>query len=237
MKDKISNTNRDVVNGANKSKDNCNLISDGHEKSIPDQSYTQIVDRHEMIYLSKKYNFEKCLLPVKSGINIDFFKFIMLTDYEDKEICRFLEYGFPLGIDYANPDLDLILKDYRSPKEIATVTNHMGAVNFPSDIDKYLIKELQKSAIAGPFHVNPFSHGIVLSPLNSVPKRESTDRRIILDLSSEGGSGVNSFVSKDEYLGQEVNLTYPRVDDFVDLIKKKGKGCFLFKRDLSRAYR
>ena len=53
-----------------------------------------------MIYLSKKYNFEKCLLPVKSGINIDFFKFIMLTDYEDKEICRFLEYGFPLGFDY-----------------------------------------------------------------------------------------------------------------------------------------
>jgi hypothetical protein len=34
MKDKILNTNRDVVNGANKSKENCNLISDGHEKSI-----------------------------------------------------------------------------------------------------------------------------------------------------------------------------------------------------------
>ena len=64
-----------------KSKENCNLISDGHEKSMfaPDQSYTQTVDRHEMIYLSKKYNFEKCLLPVKSDINIDFFKF-MLTD-------------------------------------------------------------------------------------------------------------------------------------------------------------
>jgi hypothetical protein len=29
MKDKILNTNRDVVNGANKSKENCNLISDG----------------------------------------------------------------------------------------------------------------------------------------------------------------------------------------------------------------
>ena len=54
----------------------------------------------------------------------------MLTDYEDKEICRFLKYGFPLSIDYANPDLDLILKDYRSPKEIATVTNHMGGVKF-----------------------------------------------------------------------------------------------------------
>jgi hypothetical protein len=49
MKDKISNTNRDAVNGANKRKENCNLISDGHEKSIPDQSYTKIVDRHEMI--------------------------------------------------------------------------------------------------------------------------------------------------------------------------------------------
>jgi hypothetical protein len=65
-----------------------------------------------------------------------------------------------LGIDNANPDLDLILKDYRSPKEINTVINYMGAVNFPSDIDKYLIKELQKSAITGPFHVNPFSHGM-----------------------------------------------------------------------------
>ena len=55
MKDKILNTNRDVVNGANKSKENCNLISDGHEKSIsvPDQSYTQIIDRHEVIYLSR----------------------------------------------------------------------------------------------------------------------------------------------------------------------------------------
>jgi hypothetical protein len=60
------------------------------------KSYTQIVDRHEMIYLSKKYNFEKCLLPVKSGINIDFFQF-MLTDYEDKEICRFLKYGYYLN--------------------------------------------------------------------------------------------------------------------------------------------
>ena len=32
-------------------------------------------------------------------------------------------------------------------------------------------------------------------------------------------------------------MTYPRVDDLVNLIKDQGRGSLLFKRDLSRAYR
>ncbi|CAG2216499.1 unnamed protein product [Mytilus edulis] len=104
-------------------------------------------------------------------------------------------------------------------------------------MEKYLVKELTKGAIIGPFHVNPFDHGIILSPLNTVPKKDSTERRIILDLSSAGGTGVNEFIDKDNYLGEPVSLTYPRVDDLVSLIKKKGSGSHLFKRDLARAYR
>ncbi|CAG2233744.1 unnamed protein product [Mytilus edulis] len=38
-------------------------------------------------------------------------------------------------------------------------------------------------------------------------------------------------------LCEPVSLTYPRVDDLVLLIKKKGSGSHLFKRDLARAYR
>ena len=34
-----------------------------------------------------------------------------------------------------------------------------------------------------------------------------------------------------------VTLTYPGVDDLVAIVKTKGKGCLLFKRDLKRAYR
>ncbi|VDI73107.1 Hypothetical predicted protein [Mytilus galloprovincialis] len=56
-------------------------------------------------------------------------------------------------------------------------------------MEKYLVKELTKGAIIGPFHVNPFDHGIILSPLNTVPKKDSTERRIILDLSLADGTG------------------------------------------------
>ena len=34
-----------------------------------------------------------------------------------------------------------------------------------------------------------------------------------------------------------MNLKFPKVDDFVNLIKMKGRNCLLFKRDLKRAYR
>jgi hypothetical protein len=33
-------------------------------------------------------------------------------------------------------------------------------VKFTKEIEKYLIKELKKGAVVGPFHENPFDHGI-----------------------------------------------------------------------------
>ena len=37
--------------------------------------------------------------------------------------------------------------------------------------------------------------------------------------------------------GDKLDLVFPKVDDFVELIKSKGKGCLIFKKDLRRAYR
>ena len=60
---------------------------------------------------------------------------------------------------------------------------------------------------------------MVISPLNAVPKKESEDRRIILDLSfGEFEESVNGHIDKE-------------------LIRVKGQGCHCFKRDLKRAYR
>ena len=42
---------------------------------------------------------------------------------------------------------------------------------------------------------------------------------------------------KDFYLGEKNSLSYPGVDDLVNIIKCKGRGCLLFKRDLRRFYR
>jgi hypothetical protein len=45
-----------------------------------------------------------------------------------------------------------LLQEFKDPKEMLKVKNHHGAVEFPKDIEKYLIKELKKGAVIGPFH-------------------------------------------------------------------------------------
>lgn len=78
---------------------------------------------------------------------------------------------------------------------------------------------------------------LLLSSLNTVPKKDSEDRRIILDLSFLKGSFINDQMSKDFSLGDKINLIYPGFDDLINIIKIKDKGCLLFNCDLKRAYR
>lgn len=115
--------------------------------------------------------------------------------------------------------------------------NHKGATDFPDDIKNCLKKESSYKAIVGPFKSNPFNEPIAVSPINSVHKKESLERRVIVDLSFPKDTSVNNGILKDQYLGETISVQYPTVDNLIDLIKKKGKGCHLFKRDLKRAYR
>ena len=186
------------------------------------------IKKHNEIVRSGRYNFEGCRFPLKTNLKIDFFRF-MLHDYEDTSICDFLEFGFPLGY----------FGDVQrgSPDSYTFVRNHGGAKHFPVQIQEYLSKEKSYGAILGPFKENPFCCNIMLSPLNSVPKKDTNERRFILDLSFPKGHSINDSVSKDFYLGQKISLSYPNVDDLVNIIKLKGKGCLLFKRDLRRFYR
>ena len=96
-------------------------------------------------------------------------------------------------------------------------------------MNTYLRKESFNKAIIGPFKDNPFQSGIKISPLNTVPKKDTTERRVILDLSFPKGASLNDFISKDEYLGENIELVYPKVDDFIQLIRQKGQGCFFIQ--------
>ncbi|CAC5366108.1 unnamed protein product [Mytilus coruscus] len=58
-----------------------------------------------------------------------------------------------------------------------------------------------------------------------------------MDLSFPNGKSVNDGIDKNVYLGKHVELHYPNVDNFIEIIKKKGEFCKIFKRDLRRAYR
>lgn len=80
--------------------------------------------------------------------------------------------------------------------------------------------------------------GAKISPLNTVNKQNSDEKRVILNLSHPYNRGsVNQGISKEEYLGQAIELKYPKVDSLVKIVLKKGKGSLLFKKDLKRAYR
>ena len=94
-----------------------------------------------------------------------------------------------------------------------------------------------RNAVIGPFSHNPFSCPVAVSPLNSVPKSDTTERRIIFDLSWPVGSSVHDGIQPGSYLAQEIDLVYPTVDLITDRVAALGSGCLLFKQDLKRAYR
>ena len=77
----------------------------------------------------------------------------------------------------------------------------------------------------------------MVSPLNTVPKRDSAERRVIVDLSWPCGTSVNDGVPRDLFLDKPISLSYPTVDSIVDAVISLGPGCLLYKRDLQKAYR
>ncbi len=103
-------------------------------------------------------------------------------------------------------------------------------------METYFRQEILEGNMLGPFKTNPLSSPIFISPLCTMDKKDSIERRVITDLSYPKGNSINDLIPKWQYLREPTNLTYPRVDDLVDIIKTKGRGCLLFKRDLRKAY-
>ena len=191
----------------------------------------KLLDIHHKVKESGLPNFLGCKFPVNEKINIDYMR-SLLVDYCDIEVCDLLEFGFPLGCN----DNETLLSSVKK-NDLWKYKNHRGADDFPEDILLYLEKESNSNAILGPFNENPFQSGLKISPLNSVPKKDTTERRIILDLSCPRGLAVNNFINNEEYFGRKMDLVYPKVDDFIQLIKAKGRGCLLYKIDLRKAFR
>ena len=61
-------------------------------------------------------------------------------------------------------------------------------------------------------------HSLLVSPLMTRPKKTSTNRRVILDLSWHTGYSVNSGIPQDTYPGQPYKLKLSTVDNLVALI-------------------
>lgn len=121
--------------------------------------------------------------------------------------------------------------------------NWKGATEHPQFMDDYFERELSLGTLLGPFSSNPFRSPAFYQPLNTAEKDGplledgSKDKRIILDCSFPPGNSINDRIPKESYLGEECILTYPGVDNLVEIIKEKGRGCALMKVDLRRAYK
>ena len=189
---------------------------------------TFMVSANSDVRKSGQPNFKGCRIPVPSNFN---FKYLEreLVDYHDKDILLLLlRYSCPINFE-------------GNPETLAhTCKNQKGATNFQEQVDAFLKRELATGTVMVPFTTSPFEFETTVSPLNTVPKRDSAERWVIVDLSFPKHSpdrSINGGLTKDVYLGDTIQLHYPSVDNVVNLVKEKGPGCFLFKCDLSRAYR
>ena len=184
---------------------------------------SSFVDAHCAVFSSGQFNYTGLRIPFPSRLNIPVWR-ALLQDYEDSVICDFLEFGWSLG--YTNQTLPVF--DLRT---------HRGALNFPSAVQGYLSIEISLGRVAGPFDAPPFPDGFVVSPLNTVAKRDSQERRVIVDLSWPCGLSVNDGIPSGSFLGELLELTHPTIDAIVSAIVSLGRGCMLYKRDLRKAYR
>ena len=89
----------------------------------------------------------------------------------------------------------------------------------------------------GPYRCNPFNTDCVISPLQCVPKWDSSEPSIVHDLSFLPAASVNSRIPSDSFLNEPYKLRLPGLDRLVSFVNQLGSGCHVFKKDLKRVYR
>lgn len=182
----------------------------------------KLISMHSKLQSASCPNAFSLRLPVPSTLNIPKWR-TQLRDYPDHNLCDFLEFGWPIGYSASTPP-------------VSTQRNHGSALAQPHVIDAFLATETHLGATCGPFSENPLAVNLTTSPLQIVHSH-SGKPRVVIDLSFPHGSSVNSGIPTDTYLGEPFTLRLPGVDALVSIIRQKGTGCHLFKKDLSRAYR
>ena len=179
------------------------------------------VDLHSKVAEFGVFNYLGARIKlVHCQINVNKFRELLPDSFEDLALMQYLEYGFPLGLQE-----DFVL--------LPVLKNHSSSYNYFSHLDKFIAAELDHHGITGPFCSSPFDQ-IMTSPLMTSIKKPD-GRRSVFD-ASFGDHSLNVNTPEKYYLSDDYEFSFPRVDDFANLILKLGKGCFMWKRDLSRFF-
>ena len=190
------------------------------------------IDRNEFWVLanaavraSKKPNYAGERIQVNNNWNFEYLEAHTTKLPEAKATIEMCKYGWPLNAE-----------DTKTQSTLPP--NAKGARDNTSELNQYIEKEIRRGSIIGPFHTSPFGDATRISPLDTRPKKDSDDLRVILNLSHPFKAGsVNASISKIKYLGVEFKLHYPTCDDLGSIVRRKGKGCKIFKRDVEACYK
>ena len=100
-----------------------------------------------------------------------------------------------------------------------SVNNHMR------DLAAYTTKELKQGSMLSPFTAPTFPLWCQTNPLLTKPKKNSRDKRVIIDLSWTLPLVfiTNGDTPKDTYHGQPKKVHLPSAQDMADMIKQVGK--------------
>ena len=146
----------------------------------------------------------------------------LLSDYWDKQLSLLIRFGFTLDYDRSGT-----LNSYNE--------NHTSAKAYSEDIQAYLDEEVQYNAILGPFQ-DPPTTDLHYLPVLTRDKPNAVHCRVIVDLSFPMGNSVNSGIAKEKYLGTPFILKLPIIDTITDQVRALGRGCMLYKIDISCAF-
>ena len=186
------------------------------------QEHPQLAAIYQAVQAVGTPNYRGARQPVPHNLNIQAWRDRSHL-FPDASLVEMLEFRFPIGYTASHPP---------APH----TGNHPSANKHPADIDAYLNKELRHSAIIGPADRLPFQWPRT-NPMMTRPKKDSSSRRVIVDLSMPQDASVNSGIPRNSLDGAPFKLRLPNPATLAAKILEYGPGCLLYKVDLSRAYR
>lgn len=158
-----------------------------------------------------------------SALNVDMWD-ELLQSYHDRELCVFLRYGWPVGF-------------HGSAPPTSVEDNHASATNNTEAVNEFVNKELSHGALIGPFTKPPFQPWNRCSPIMTGPKKDSSERRVIVDMSYPMGLSVNDGINNLSYFGRDISYTLPSLGVLISKLQMEGKAALFWKANLARAYR
>ena len=120
------------------------------------------VQLHTQLCTSPLPNALSAQIAVPSNLNISNWH-ACLQNYSDAIIVDYLEFGWPINYTATTP-----------PQPVCT--NHPSAFTHETHVHQFIVTDVSLQATAGPFRANPFDCSLMISPLLTVPKKNSASR-------------------------------------------------------------